>query len=411
MFENLLSQTVTKNLINDINKGILPSSILFSGPSAAGKLTAALELSRILSCSGPKKGLWTCECQSCIQNKALTYSNILLMGPRECTLEIAAAKDSFVKAYRDNASFLTATRYLFLRSIRKLTMRFSSILMEGDSNINKAAILIEGINENLERIDIPHQLPAFDECVKICEKLLADSIKLESEYLYNSIPINQIRNMQKWAYIKPAEGKKTVIIENADKMQVNVRNALLKTLEEPPADCIFILLTSRRNAVMPTILSRLRNYNFISRNLEEERQVIKRVFHNEYFNGKIEEFLLTYLPVPAAQIREEARKFLKGITSPNIPNVSGVIKNCGDFKPKLELKIFYEEIGSACRNLLNSQVGCEANAELLKILRQSYENVTLYNQSIVSALETLIRDVNKINALHERIITKECVTM
>ena len=34
------------------------------------------------------------------------------------------------------------------------------------------------------------------------------------------------------------EGKKTIIIENADRMQTSVRNALLKILEEPPEDCV-----------------------------------------------------------------------------------------------------------------------------------------------------------------------------
>ena len=53
--------------------------------------------------------------------------------------------------------------------------------------------------------------------------------------------------------MKSVEGKKTIIIENADRMLESVRNALLKILEEPPVDTIFILTTSQRNLVMPTI--------------------------------------------------------------------------------------------------------------------------------------------------------------
>ena len=67
MFENLLYQNTSKLLIEDIKKNMLPNSLLFSGPVGTGKLTAALELARILSCKaeGSKKGDWSCSCGRC----------------------------------------------------------------------------------------------------------------------------------------------------------------------------------------------------------------------------------------------------------------------------------------------------------------------------------------------------------
>ena len=50
MFENVLGQQATGQLIHDIKAGILAQAMLFSGPSASGKGTSALELGRIISC-------------------------------------------------------------------------------------------------------------------------------------------------------------------------------------------------------------------------------------------------------------------------------------------------------------------------------------------------------------------------
>ena len=129
MLENLVGQPAAKSIIADIKNNTFPGAVLFAGNSGNGKLTAALEVARALSCNGDDKPHWLCECPSCLRHKALNCSNLLLMGPRDCSLEISAAKDSFIKSYRDNDSHLKACRYLFLRSIRKLTLRFSGILL------------------------------------------------------------------------------------------------------------------------------------------------------------------------------------------------------------------------------------------------------------------------------------------
>ena len=51
-------------------------------------------------------------------------------------------------------------------------------------------------------------------------------------------------------------GWKLGIIQDADTMNESAQNAFLKTLEEPPGKCLFILTTSRANALLPTIRSR-----------------------------------------------------------------------------------------------------------------------------------------------------------
>ncbi len=409
MFENLVKQAAINEISSDIKNNCFPSSVLFSGNEASGKLTAALETSRVLACKAEKKGLWQCDCQSCLQNKALTYSNMLLLGSRNCSLEISAAKETFCEAYSQKAAYLTATRYLFLRSVRKLTLRFNSILFQGDVNLSKIGSVIKDINEDMELIDFPRNLPTIEELTKICDSIEKNTQKLESEFLYDSIPVNQIRNMENWAHIKAENGKKTIIIENADRMQNSVRNALLKILEEPPVDCIFILLTSKRNSIIPTILSRVRTYNFNERNLTDQNEVIKKVFHNKFYNGNINDYLLTYLPVQPSIIKENALMFLQSIANSKIPELSQIIKNCGNFTPKIEFKLFLESLILEQKKLMYSENGTAALKEALKVIAECYDDVTLYNQTSLAALENLVRELTKINILNGNIY--KCIAM
>lgn len=397
MFENLVNQEAGKLLASDIRHNRLPGAILFSGSEASGKLTAALETARILSCYENPQGKWLCECPSCLQHKSLICSNLMLMGPRDCSLEISAAAKTFTDAHFINAKFIDAARYLFLRSVRKLTLRFNGILWEGDSNLNKIGSLIEEINENLEVLDFPRELPDITEVKKICEEISKLCTKLEEDFLYDSIPINQVRNMEAWSHIKTEEGRKTVIIENADRMQTSVRNALLKILEEPPEDVVFILLTSKRNAIMQTILSRVRTYNFTDRTLEQQREVITRVFHNEDFSSSINDYLLTYLPVTPSEIKSQARIFYNSVANRQICNIEEIVKKCEKFNPRIELRLFLSNIAAFTKPLLNSQTGSEAAAQTMQLLRNCSDNITLYNQSPASALEILMRDMFALN--------------
>jgi DNA polymerase-3 subunit delta' len=77
------------------------------------------------------------------------------------------------------------------------------------------------------------------------------------------IKIDQIRKLQKQVGYKPFEGRKKItIINDAEKLNLEAANALLKTLEEPPLDTVFILVTSNPNALLQTIISRCQSIRF-----------------------------------------------------------------------------------------------------------------------------------------------------
>lgn len=405
MFDNVLFQNATDLLSEDVLNERLPNSLLFSGPPSSGKLTAALELARVLSCKHTNKGHWMCTCPSCLQYKSLVSQNLLITGPRDCSLEIAAAKKTFIVAVQQNLSHAGAARYLFVRSIRKLISRFNPILWEDDDKISKISSIVLSIDELLEEIDPSRPLDGSEVLEKKCNELLNLCIKLESSFMYDSIPVAHIRNASFWARHTSAEGKKVIIIENAERMQESVRNALLKILEEPPSDVIFILTTSRRGAVMPTILSRVRTYAFIERPVEQQSDVIQRVFHDA--GVSIESYLSTFLPVQPDEVKKAAEDFYKSICSSTMPDIELVVKNAKNFEPRILLSIFFNEIFAIQRKMIRESdtlfkaLILEQTHQRLGFVRNCYESITIYNQSALSALEKLASDMLNSSVIRE----------
>ena len=72
-----------------------------------------------------------------------------------------------------------------------------------------------------------------------------------------SIKVDQIREAIDRAAYRPFEGKRrVVIVDRADALMPSAQNALLKTLEEPPAASMFILLTAMPDRLLATVRSR-----------------------------------------------------------------------------------------------------------------------------------------------------------
>lgn len=92
--------------------------------------------------------------------------------------------------------------------------------------------------------------------------------------------VDDIRNLTEMVRIPPQIGKYSVyIIDEVHMLSSAAFNAFLKTLEEPPAHAIFILATTEKHKILPTILSRCQTYDFnrisipdIVRNLSEIAQ-------------------------------------------------------------------------------------------------------------------------------------------
>lgn len=80
---------------------------------------------------------------------------------------------------------------------------------------------------------------------------------------HSQIKIEDIRTMQHQASLRPYEGKMNIfIIDNSHRLNPEAANSLLKLLEEPPGDCLFILVTHKPQSIFKTVLSRCKTIKF-----------------------------------------------------------------------------------------------------------------------------------------------------
>jgi DNA polymerase-3 subunit delta' len=93
-------------------------------------------------------------------------------------------------------------------------------------------------------------------CTRIARGIHSDVLVVEPGET-GSIKIDQIREAIDRAAYRPFEGRRrVVIVDGADALVGEAQNALLKTLEEPPPSSVFVLVTSRPDLLLPTVLSR-----------------------------------------------------------------------------------------------------------------------------------------------------------
>lgn len=107
---------------------------------------------------------------------------------------------------------------------------------------------------------IGHQCNECSNCKEIIEGSHPDVIEIDAA---SNNGVEQVRDLIDKVNYLPLKGKyKVYIIDEVHMMTANAFNALLKTLEEPPAHVIFILATTEPHNIIPTILSRCQRYDF-----------------------------------------------------------------------------------------------------------------------------------------------------
>jgi DNA polymerase-3 subunit gamma/tau len=97
--------------------------------------------------------------------------------------------------------------------------------------------------------------------------------------------VDDIRHLIDQVRIPPQLGKYSVyIIDEVHMLSTSAFNAFLKTLEEPPEHAIFILATTEKHKILPTILSRCQIFNFSRITVEDASNHLLYVAKNEKIN-------------------------------------------------------------------------------------------------------------------------------
>lgn len=212
----IINKIKWKQIINSWKNSRLPHALLFHGPQGVGKEGHAIELSALLNCNNIIKNRACGFCPSCKKVKSFQHENIKVIIPLPRG-KISSKNDSVVKAFKNEKSL---QEYFDLLR-KKITEPYSYINIKGANTI-----LINSIRE-----------------------------------IKNNISMSLEKNSWKVILIFQAEKLCTPNPDSA--------HSLLKVLEEPPKQTIFILVSSKQNIIINTIQSRCQNIYFpaISKNI------------------------------------------------------------------------------------------------------------------------------------------------
>jgi len=393
MFENIIGQQpVVSRLTTEVRAGILPSTLMFHGPDYTGKSSTALELARALTCTGGDSDVpWNCRCRSCEQQRHLLHPDTLLVGGRYFNREIAVAADALKRDQRE------PLRYLFERSVRKLVRRFDSVLWEGEEKrLSKVEPALADLDEKLAPYLPGSTLPSEDRLAEGIDEIVGICEDLSSAVALDSVPVNTVRRLSAWARLSATGRAKIAIIENVDRLGESARNALLKTLEEPPSGVCFVLTTHRPGAVIATIRSRARSYGFLPRDPEQSAEVISRIFRDD--PGSRASIRDYFVSKDGQGLRQLAERYIENVVGKStielglLDEINQTIGNLGGAEG---FRYFVEEISLLMETLLKANLSESSGVTtgtlarwrvLLGSALTRYEN---YNTSATMTLEGL----------------------
>ena len=403
MFENIIGQTETiRALRGELAQGRFPRSSLFFGPAYAGKLSTALEAARVLTCA-EGRGEWSCECASCRMQKELTHPQTVLLGPRYADVEIAASADALMRSRKPS------TLYLLLRAVRKLTRRFDFWIADADdARVKGMQERVAQLEELVDGLSPGSELPPARELGELLERIVAAAAPVAAQVRSDTISIGQVRRLAAWAHLTAGGSRKIALIENADRMQDSARNALLKLLEEPPASVHLILLSTRRAAIIPTILSRLRPYSFPARTEREEKDVMTKIFRGDaegvirgdagHFPG-LRGFFLAWREINPEKLSQLARRFMELARGANDPGVD-IVEEMSELLPERKpqrgrssretLASFLEELMTHLGELLREGSASPESLERWSAAaRDALARIESYNMQPAAVVEAL----------------------
>ncbi len=141
--------------------------------------------------------------------------------------------------------------------------------------------------------------------------------------------VDDVRDLREKVALQPMRGSsKVYILDEAHMMSKSAFNALLKTLEEPPAHVVFILATTEAERLPPTILSRCQHYRFRRHSVEEICGKLEMLATREGVNAQRDALMLIARTADGAMRDGESlleRMLASGEPVLTVANVEGAL--------------------------------------------------------------------------------------
>lgn len=220
-FKDVIGQAATKKrLLQEVKEGRIPHAQLICGPEGTGKLPLAIAYARYICCENPGEHDACGVCPTCVKMNKLVHPDVHFAFP---VIKKKAGKDTvcddFIAEWRN---FVLQNPYFNL----------NHWLQEMGAENQQAQIFVK-----------------------------------ESDEIVRKLSLKSSQG-----------GYKVMIIWLPEKMNMECSNKLLKLLEEPPAQTVFLLVSEEPDNILPTILSRTQRFNLHGIEENEISQTLQRQY-------------------------------------------------------------------------------------------------------------------------------------
>jgi len=176
----------------------------------------------------------------------------------------------------------------------------------GCGKTTTARIIAKAVNCLNRKADESEPCNQCANCLEISAGRAIDLIEIDAA---SHRGIDDIRELREGIKFAPTKLKyKVFIIDECHQLSKDAANALLKTLEEPPAHAIFILATTELHKILPTILSRCQRFDFRKLTLPELTGRLQKLADSE--GVKIEKTALELVGLSAGGSVRDAESLL-----------------------------------------------------------------------------------------------------
>lgn len=218
----------------------------------------------------------------------------------------------------------------------------------------------------------------------------------------NTIGVDDVRvQINNDIAIKPYSSRyKVYIVDEAEKMNTQAQNALLKTIEEPPAYAVILLLTTNADSFLPTILSRCITLNLKAVKADVIRQYLMK--HHQvpdyqadvctaFAQGNVGKAIQLASSDSFNEMKASVMQLVKRLDDIDLYEFGGAIKQIGEYK--LAITDYFDLIAIWFRDVLYMKATNDVNGLIFKdevydIKRQAARHSYQQIEAVLKALDT-----------------------